>query len=129
MTRMVHVPEPEILPAQRVVALPGALDSATWPSTAVVMRLAPDEVLVVGGSVPPLDDPDALIEPEDGFVGVDSRRDDIREWMSREAEWEIPASGQCFAQGMVAGLPVKIWADGGRALVLTRASLRHTLAE
>lgn len=129
MTRTVHVPEPEVLPAQRVVAEPGALDSANWPSTAVVMRLAPDEVLVVAGSVPPLDDPHALIEPEEGFVGVDSTRADIRAWMSREAEWEIPTSGQCFAQGMVAGLPVKIWVDGDRALVLTRASLRHDLAE
>lgn len=126
---MVHVPGPEILPAQRAVAEPGALDSATWPSTVVVMRLAPDEVLVVGGSVPPLDDPHALIEPEEGFVGVDSGRADIREWMSREAEWEIPASGRCFAQGVVAGLPVKIWADGDRAVVVTRASLRHDLAE
>lgn len=126
---MVHVPGPEIIPAQRVVAEPGALDSATWPSSAIVMRLAPDEALVVGGSVPSLDDPHAIIEPEEGFVGVELGRAEVREWMAREAEWDIPAEGPCFAQGMVAGLPVKIQADGDRALIVTRASLRHDLGE
>lgn len=123
------MPAPEILPAMRVVAEPGVLDSAVWPSPAVVMRIAPDEALIVGGSVPALEDPHALIEPEEGFVGVEMVRSDVREWMAREAEWEIPDSGPCFAQGMIAGLPMKIWADGNRALVVTRASLRHDLGE
>lgn len=93
------------------------------------MRMAPDEVLLVGGSVPSLDDPHALIQPEEGFVGVELGRARVREWMAREAEWEIPDEGPCFAQGMVAGLPVKIRADGDRTLVITRASLRHDLGE
>lgn len=126
---MVRVPAPDFLPAMRVVAEPAALDSAAWPPSAIVMRLAPDEALIVGGSVPPLDDHHALVEPEEGFVGVEMVRADVREWMVREAEWEIPDSGPCFAQGMVAGLPVKIWANGDRALVATRAALRHDLGE
>lgn len=123
------MPAPEFLLAQRVVANPGALDSAAWPSSAVVMRVAPDEALLINGAMPPLEDAHALIEAEEGFVGVEMALAEVRDWLSREAEWQVPETGATFAQGMAAGLPVKVWSDGDRALVLTRASLKHDLDE
>lgn len=119
------MPAVEIRPGVRVVASPAALQSATWPPGAVALPVAPDEVLVLGSDRVTVDDPHALVEVELGFCAVEMERAVLAEWMSREAEWGLPESG--FAQGMAAGLPVKVWVWGRRALLLTRASLAAEL--
>lgn len=51
----------------------------------------------------------------------------LEEWLEREAEWPPPDRG--LAQGMAAGLPVKVWMGDERALLLTRGSLAAELEE
>ena len=121
------MPAPEILPAYRIVAAPEVLDHTTWPDSSIVMRLAPDEVLLVGTQAPHIDDPYAIVEAETGFVGAEMTRLDLDAWFRREAEWDLPNMDNFFRQGMAAGLPVKIWVNGDRAIVATRTSLRHEL--
>lgn len=123
------MPGPEPLTAWRMVASPAALDAASWPTGTTVLRIAPDEVLVVGESVTPVDDPYALIEPEDGFCAVEMDRSVLEAWLVRAAEWRPPSSETYFTQGSAAGLPVKVWVDGDRALLITRASLARDLEE
>jgi hypothetical protein len=121
------VPEPEFLTAYRVVALPAALDEGCWADGAIVLRLAEDEALVLGGGpAPTCEDRHAIVEREAGFVGVWMTRTDLEAWMSRESHWPLPIHA-LFVQGMVAGLPMKIWIDGDRALAITRASFAADL--
>lgn len=121
------MPGPEILPGLRVVASPLSLDTAAWPREAMVLRLASDEVLILGTTDVTVEDPSALVEAEDGFCGMEMTRDRLENWMARQAEWEMPTGRAFQAQGMAAGLPVKVWVDGARALLVTRASLSDEL--
>ena len=55
----------------RVVADPAALDRAAWAGDDVtVLRLAPDDAFAIGATSVTIDDEDAIVEDEDGFVGV-----------------------------------------------------------
>jgi hypothetical protein len=101
----------------RVVADPAALDAARWRGEDVsVLRFAPDDALGLGASAVDVDDVDAIVEAEAGYVGV---------WLSigdleRHLEWPLPTERPALAQGAVAGVPAKVWlpADGpgnGRA--------------
>lgn len=119
------MPVPEILAGVRVVASPADLDAATWPAGATTLRLAPDELLVLGTDRVEVADPHALVEVEEGFSALSLSRSELAGWMEREAEWSLPQLGS--AQGMAAGLPVKVWAEGERALLLTRSSLAAEL--
>ena len=61
----------ERLVATRVVADPAALDEARWPDSAIVLRTAPDEALVLGlVDADAVSDPHAIVRPETGMVGV-----------------------------------------------------------
>lgn len=123
------MPAPEPLSGWRVVASPAALDAARWPEAAVVMRFAPDEALVLADDPLVVDDPHAVIQPEEGFCGVRLARADLEDWLGRTAEWSLPASSTSFTQGSAAGLAVKVWVEGDRALLVARASLAADLAE
>lgn len=119
------MPAPEILDALRIVADPSALDRVSWPGGTVPLRIAPDEVLAVGADSATVADRHAIVVREHGFCGLEMERATFDDWFSREAAWPHPGDG--FAQGDVAGLPVKVWIDAQRALVVTRASLRAEL--
>ena len=111
---------PEPLMGQRVVADPAALDAlvAGLPARVTVLRFAPDEALVVGATATRLDDPDAIVEDEVGFVALTVER----EVVERHVEWALSASGT-VAQGSVAGVPAKLaWLPDGRAWVVTHAA-------
>lgn len=120
------MPVPESLRALRVVADPAALDSADWPPECDVLRLAADEILVLGTEAIDIDDPEAIVFEDHGFCAVRMPLNRIQDWLAREAEWTLPTDGQLI-QGMAAGLPVKIWCRGDEATLITRASLRHDL--
>ena len=114
----------------RVVATPAALDTVSWPMGAVVLRVAPDEALVTAevttATVP---DPHAIVERETGFVAawVESRR--ALELLEQFCTWELPHARPAFAQGAVAGLPVKLWFDADRVLILVPAPFATDFAE
>jgi hypothetical protein len=122
------VPEPEILTGTRIVADPAALDSAVLPAGTHPVRIAPDDLFVVGPGDVLVDDPHAIVEPETMFSGIWLDLDDVSHWVTHNADWHLP-DGDGLSQGMVAALPVKILADGRRALVIVPVSFAHELAE
>lgn len=114
------------LPATRIVATPAALDAADWPAGALVLRFAADEVWVsaaetavaLAARVP---DAHALVEPDGSFAGAWLAAETAAAFLARACEWEPPAARPAFAQGMVAGLAVKLWFEAERVLILVPA--------
>ena len=108
------------LVGQRVVVDPALLDAliATLPASATAIQFAPDEALVVWVASLHLEDLDAIVEDEVGFVAVTVDR----EVVARHTEWPLTAVGD-VAQGAVAGVPAKVaLLPDGRAWVLTHAA-------
>jgi hypothetical protein len=119
MTRRVRVPVLERLTATRVVARRAALDRARWPDAVPVLRTAPDEALVLGVvDAGLINDPHAIVLPETGMVGVWMTDEETGRRLSRAASWTSSRTPGSFAQGAVAGLPVKLWFEAGRVLWL-----------
>lgn len=118
------------LSATRVVALPGAIDAAVWPAGALALRIAADEVLVTAvvdsASVA---DPHAIVERETGVMGIwiDAAR--ALDLLERECDWELPSERPAFAQGAVAGLPLRIWFERDRILFLVPAAFAADFSE
>lgn len=119
------MPAPELLDVIRVVATPDAI--AALESDGTVLQVAPDEVLVLDATDVAVTDPHAITVADDGFVGVQVGREAVVDWCEREADWPLPDLVSFFVQGMVAGLPVKIWMNGDTALVMCRTSLAADL--
>lgn len=109
----------EILAGRRVVASPAAIDNAIWPASAMVLRIAPDDVLLVGDGPIEIDDPHAIVEPDGGFCAVRLAADRVIDLLAANASWQLPEARPCLAQGMVAGLPVKVWVEGDWALLIS----------
>lgn len=106
----------------RIVAIPAALDNALWPENAIVLRSAPDEVFVISDTGPHLkSDPHAIIEPDGGFAALWLPATEALDLLTRTCRWELPRNRPAFAQGAVAGIPVKLWLDHERVLFLTPA--------
>ncbi len=103
----------------RVVATPAAIDRAVWPTGALVLRIAQDEVLAAGtvdlGAVP---DQHAIVEPETAFCGAWVDHKSGIQFLEHACDWELPAERPAFAQGAVAGIPVKVWFEAERILFL-----------
>ncbi|MEZ4726271.1 MAG: hypothetical protein R3E79_03955 [Caldilineaceae bacterium] len=51
------------------------------------------------------------------------------DFLERTCEWEPPHTRPAFAQGMVAGLPVKLWFEPERVLFVIAAPYAADLAE
>lgn len=114
----------EPLDATRLVATPEALDAADW-SEGIVMRTAPDEVLLIGGHAPSLKDPHAIIESDAGWVGAWLNESESEALFRRTANWTLPTVRPVFAQGMVSHLPVKLWLEADRVLWVVPRSLGY----
>ncbi len=116
----------EHIEATRIVATPAALDAATWPRSALVMRIAPDEVMVITEVEPEImrdiiKDPHAIIERDGGFAGTWVAADQALALLERACEWELPRERPAFAQGAVADLPMKLWLEKDRVLLIVPA--------
>lgn len=115
----------ERLQATRLVASPAALEALTWPAEALVLRFAPDELLIV----PPLEaatellalDPHAIVVAEAGYAGLWLPAAEALAFLERKCEWAIPRARPAFAQGAVAGIPTKLWLGSERVLFLIPA--------
>ena len=118
----------------RVVATPAALDAARWiggrsrtsePVDVTVIRTAPDEAFAVDAVRVEIDDPDAVIEDEPGFVAG---------WchlpaLSARLEWPLTNDEAAVQQGALAGVPVKLWIadDDDNVIVITWAAYADDL--
>ena len=122
------MPALEPLHGIRVVANPAALDGAVWEGERLaILRFAPDDALGLGAAAVTVEDTDAIIEPEVGFVGAWLPVDEIE----RHIEWALPLDRPALAQGNVAGVPAKVWLpDRHRnALLIATSAHAHDLAE
>jgi hypothetical protein len=104
----------EPLPGLRVVAAPEALDQARWvPGDATILRFAPDDAFAIGARTVEIGDPDAIVEPEPGFVGAWLTADELRDDVVPGIEWSLPTERPALAQGNIAGVPAKLWLTRG----------------
>lgn len=125
-------------PGVRVVAEPGAIDRAVWQDAGpspdefepLILRLAPDEAFAVGATGVRLDDPDAVAEPEVGYVAVMYPVDEFIDFVMPHVEWPVPAARPAFVQGAIAGVPAKLYIDltGAATVFLLNAYLDDFLA-
>jgi hypothetical protein len=131
----VRAPEP--LNGTRFVAAPSALDAETWPDGDAIpggitlLRLAPDDLLLIGrGSYKVALAGQSLIqEKETGFVGWWLTLDELNDAVVPHVDWPLPEERPALAQGLIAGVPAKLWLAEDRALLLCAAAYAHELEE
>jgi len=125
----VRAPEP--LRGWRVVARPDALDTLERAGVGAALRLAPDDLLLLGpGAPPPVDDDDAIVVPDAGFVSWTLDADALDALMVGHVEWEMPSRRPALAQGLVAAVPAKLWLEeDGTARLICLAAYADELAE
>ncbi len=110
------------LEATRIVAVPAALDRLALGPSELGFRLAPDELLLVPSNAHvAIDDPHAIVELDTGFAGAWVAIDEALSFLERACSWPIPTARPAFAQGAVAGLPVKLWLETDRVLFVVPA--------
>ena len=120
---------PEPINALRVVAAPATLDGLAWPDGAAVLRIAADDLLVIGATLGGVTDEATVIEDERGFVGWWLTGAEVREEVLPHVEWPLPGGRPALAQGLVAGVPAKLWLSEDRTLLLCAAAYAHELEE
>ena len=125
-------------PGVRVVGSPAAIDTAEWQDSGpglddfepLVLRFAPDEAFAVGATRVHLDDPDAIAEPEVGFVAIMFPVDEFIDIVLPRIEWPVPPTRPAFTQGAIAGVPAKLYIDttGAATLFVQAAYVDDLLA-
>ena len=120
------MPALEPVASVRVVAVPPALDGARWTGEDVdVLRIAPDEALGLGATGVTVDDPDAIVVPEAGFVVALLDPADHGA-LAAHPDWALPTRAGELGQGKVAGVPAKVLA-GSPVLLVTHAAYASEL--
>jgi hypothetical protein len=124
------VPALEPLRGIRIVASEDAIDGRRWQGDhALALRLAPDEVFVLGADAVHVFENGAIDDLETGFVGAWLGTSDV-EAVRGHIEWILPGDRPALAQGKVAGVPARLWlGEDGRTLLLTHAAYAHDLEE
>jgi len=116
---------PEALHGLRVVAEPSVLDALTWPEGVAALRLAPDDLFAL--AAPPIEVAGAVVEEESGFVGWWLTFEEVHGHLREHVDWPLPESLPSLAQGLVAGVPAKLWLTSDRALLFCAAAYAHEL--
>lgn len=119
----------ETLAGLRIVASPEALDGVKSSDETIALRLAPDDALFLDATEIQVTDDHAIAVPESGFVGVWLTSAQLVERVMPHIEWSMPEERPALAQGLVAGVPAKLWLDDDRALLLCAAPYAHELTE
>jgi hypothetical protein len=114
-----------------VVATPEAIDAAAWQDAGpgpgefepLILRFAPDEAFGVGATGVPLDDPEAIVEPELGYTAIMFPVDEFIDVVLPRIEWPVAPTRPAFCQGAIAGVPAKLYIDTtGAATVFVMSS-------
>ena len=119
----------EPVTALRVVASEEALDAAPWTEGTIVLRFASDDAFVLGVSDDQVADGHAIVARESGFTGAWLTREELEDRVLPHIEWTVPTGRPALAQGLIAGVPAKLWLEEDRALLLCAAAYAHELAE
>lgn len=118
---------PEPLHGLRVVARPAAIDGAVLPAGATMLRITPDDAIVIDAATLTIDDASAIIEPEYTFVHWRLTPAEF-ESVTNHIEWPLPTAGK-LGQGLIAAVPAKIVINTDSVLLIVSAGLAHELAE
>lgn len=122
----------ETLRGMRVVGPPETLDGleqGVLGNGVTALRFAPDDLFAVGAGDIEIADEAAILAEESGFVGAWLTATELERWVLPHIEWPLPTGRPAVAQGLVAGVPAKLWLDRDRALLLCAAAYGHELAE
>jgi hypothetical protein len=122
------------------VADPAACDALPSVAEALALRLAPDEVMVLGapasidamleivsGAAANVDPDAVVIDATDGWAAWAVRGNPVVAALSRLSAMAVPREG--FVQGDVAGVPVKLVAAAGGFDLLVPAMWREYLRD
>lgn len=123
------MPELEALPGMRVMATPEALDAAAWGGGVLALRLAADDVFAIGSREVDVADQHAIIAEESGFVGMWLSAAELDQRVRPHVEWALPEARPSLAQGLIAGVPAKLWLTNDRALLVCAAAYADELVE
>jgi hypothetical protein len=123
----VRAPDP--IQGLRVIAAPALLDGLAWPDGVTALRLALDDLLVIGANPGSLGDVAAIVEEERGYVGWWLTADELRDRVVPHVEWPLPAARPALAQGLIAGVPAKLWLAEERTFLFCAAAYAHEIAE
>ncbi len=106
--------------ATRVVAKPASLGRLVVPVGAIVLRIAPDEALVIdaGPHDVATDDPHAIVTADPGWRGTWLGPEESTRLLEAGADWRPSPERPTLAQGMLFQLPAKLWLEHDRVLVL-----------
>ncbi|MGH2488376.1 MAG: hypothetical protein ACRDFR_01985 [Candidatus Limnocylindria bacterium] len=121
---------PEPIRGARVVAAAEVLDALPpVPDSHVALRMAHDELFVLGpGRFMAIVPEPGIVEAESGIVGWWLSRDELAEVL-HHVEWSVPATRPVLLQGLVAGVPAKLWLAEDRSLLICPAAYAHELTE
>ena len=113
----------------RAVADPAAFDSMKVVAGTVVLRFAPDDAFVLLEGKLESVAHDGIVVEETGFVGCWLTPAEVASRLVPHIEWPLPTARPVLAQGLIAGVPAKLWLESSRALLLCAAPYAHDLAE
>ena len=119
----------EPLRGLRVVTSAEALDSAPGTDGVVVLRFAPDDVMILGATTTDVSGEHAIVADEAGFVGCWLTAQELTDHVLPHVDWSLPDERPVLAQGLVAGVPAKLWLTTDRSLLLCAAPYAHELSE
>ncbi len=119
---------PERLDGLRIVASPEALEHAYYEGDVVVLRIAQDEVFAIGAVAVEVPDEHAIVERETAFVGWGLSTPEFDRLIARHVEWQLPAHRPSLAQGLAAGLPIKLWLEHDGVLLIVSSGFAHEAA-
>ncbi|NND04705.1 MAG: hypothetical protein HKN91_18185 [Acidimicrobiia bacterium] len=114
----------------RIVSTSETIDIAHLAQDLTAMRIAPDELMILGDVVEFGDwthDPHAIVFADTGWAGVWLGSEQADEFLLSECEWQLPSERPAFAQGMVSHLAVKLWLEDDRTLILVPSAMSAEL--
>lgn len=123
------MPDFEILRGYRVASSASDIDAVASATSGVALRFAPDDLFVVGDEVPVTAAPFAIVEEEVGFVGMWLTSQQFAAQVAPHIDWLVPVDRPALAQGLVAGVPAKVWLTDDRVLLITNGAYAHELGE
>ena len=118
----------EPLRGLRVVASSEALDTAPWTDR-VVLRFAPDDAMILGASTLDVGGEHAIVVEDAGFVGCWLTAQELTDRVLPHVDWSLPDERPVLAQGLIAGVPAKLWLTTDQSLLLCAAPYAHELSE
>jgi hypothetical protein len=123
------------LSAVRIAATAKALDALKPGAQHVLLRIAPDEAIVLARTsdapmpLPFVDDPHAIIVAEGGYAGIWVPQQLAHALLARHCEWPLPEITPAFAQGAIANIATKLWFEDEQVLFVIPAPLQQDFEE